>query len=156
MAKEGVYMEEEKEETVLSWGRWEQRRKERVERIWKEYWKKKEKGRAYFGGGKGEKGHGGRRRESIFLFRMRCGHGKMRVTRYGKGNGLCECGEREDRDHVLLECVRWEKERGILWTEWERKGKKGEKMNMKWLLFEEEGIEAVRKFGCKTGWIEEM
>ena len=53
MAKEGVYMEEEEEEMVLSWGRWEQRRKERVERIWKEYWKEKEKGRAYFGGGKG-------------------------------------------------------------------------------------------------------
>ena len=86
---------------------------------------------------------------------MRCGDGKIRETRYGKGDGLCECGGREDRDHVLLECVRWEKERKILWTEWERKEKKGEKMNMKGLMFEEEGIEVVRKFGCETGWIEE-
>ena len=44
------------------------RRKERVERIWKEYWKGKEKGRAYFGGGKGEIGHKGKRRDSVFLF----------------------------------------------------------------------------------------
>ena len=27
-------------------------------------------------------------------------------------------------------------------------------MNRKWLLFEEEGIEEVRKFGCETGWME--
>ena len=79
----------------------------------------------------------------------------MRGTRYGKGSGLCECGEREDRDHVLLNCVRWEKEREVIWTEWERKGKKGERMDMKWLLFEKEGIEAVRRFGCETGWLEE-
>ena len=155
MAKEGVFMEEDEEDVVLSWGKWEQRRKERVERVWKEYWKEKEKGRAYFGKGKGEGGHGGRRRESIFLFWMRSGHGKMRGTRYGKGSGLCECGEREDRDHVLLNCVRWEKEREVIWTEWGRKGKKGGKVDMKWLLFEKEGIEAVRKFGCETGWLEE-
>ena len=65
-AKEGVYMEEEEKKVVLSWGRWEQRRKERVERVWKEYWKEREKGKVYFGGGKGERGHGGKRRESIF------------------------------------------------------------------------------------------
>ena len=56
---------------------------------------------------------------------------------------------------MLLSCARWEKEREIIWTEWEMKGKKGEKVDMKWLLFEEDGIEAVRKFGCETGWIEE-
>ena len=28
-------------------------------------------------------------------------------------------------------------------------------MDMKWLLFEEEGIEAVKNFGKETGWLEE-
>ena len=67
LAKDGVFMEGG-ENNVVSWGEWERRRKDRVGRYWKEYWKGKEKGRAYFGGGMGEKGHGGKRRDSIFLF----------------------------------------------------------------------------------------
>ena len=153
LAKEGVFVEEGVEDGVLSWGCWKQRGRERMERVWKEYWKRKEKGRAYFGNGRGELGHGGRRRDSIFLFWMRSGHGGMRGTRYGRGEGLCECGKREDRDHVLLKCVRWEEERRVIWDEWDRKGKKGVWMDMKWLLFEKEGIEVVKKFGRETNWI---
>jgi len=154
VAKDGVFMEEEEENRVVSWGEWERRRKRRVERYWKEYWKGREKGRAYFGSGKGEKGHGGRRRDSIFLFWMRCGHGRMRGTRYGWGNVFCECGEREDRDHVLLKCRRWEEERRVIWDAWSESGREGVLVDVKWLLFENEGIEAVRKFGAETGWLE--
>jgi len=86
LAKEGVFMEEEVGiGSLLTWGRWEQRRKEEEWRIWKEFWRKKRKGKKYFGRGKGkEKGHGGCRVESIFLFWMRTGHRGMRGTRYGK------------------------------------------------------------------------
>ena len=113
----------------------------------------KEKGRAYFGKGKGEIGHKGRRRDSIFLFWMRTGHGGMRGTRYGRGEGLCECGMKEDGDHVLLKCKRGEEQRGVIWNAWDRKGKKGEWIDMEWLLFSEEGVEAVKNFGRETGWI---
>ena len=154
LAKNGVYMEEKEENRVVSWGEWERRRKGRVERYWKEYWKGKEKRRAYFGSGEKERGHGGRRRDSIFLFWMRCGHGKMRGTRYGWGNVLCECGEREDRDHVLLKCRRWEKERRIIWNAWDESGKGGRMVNMRWLLFKKDGIEAVRRFGAEMRWLE--
>ena len=54
-----------------------------------------------------------------------------------------------------MKCVRWEEERRIIWDEWDRKGKKGVLMDMKWLLFEKEEIEAVKKFGRETGWIDE-
>ena len=154
LAKRGVHMGEGNENEYMSWGYWEQRRKERVERVWKKYWKGKEKGRAYFGNGGGELGHKGRRRDSIFLFWMRTGHGGMRGTRYGRGEGLCECGLREDRDHVLLKCVKWEEQRRVIWDEWDRRGKKGEWMDMKWLLFSKEGVGAVIKFGRETGWME--
>jgi len=81
----------------------------------------------------------------------------MRGTRYRKGKGECnrEKREVEDRDHVLMKCEKWKKERMVLWSEWGEKGKKGEWMDMEWLLFEEEGIEVVRKFRKETGWIEE-
>ena len=155
LAKEGVYSEVGEENNVLSWEAWEQRRKKRVEGVWKEYWKGKEKGRAYFGRGKGEIGHKEKRKESIFLFWMRSGHGRMRGTRYRKGGGKCECGEVEDREHVLLKWKKWEKERSIIWDEREGEGKKGEWMDMRWLLFGKRGTEAVRKFGRVTGWIDE-
>ena len=157
LAKEGVYMEEEGEERVLSWGKWGQRRKKRIERVWKEYWEGRETGRAYFGKGKGEKGHGGKRRESIFLFWMRTGHGRMRGTRYRKGKGECDCKEREveDRDHILMKCEKWEEERRVIWDEWEKEGKRGKWMLMEWLLFKEKGVEATRNFGRETGWMEE-
>jgi len=157
LAKEGVYMEEEEDEKVLSWGKWGQRRKKRIERVWKEYWKRRENGKAYFGKGKGEKGHGGKRRESIFLFWMRTGHGRMRGTRYRKGRGECDCEEKEveDRDHILMKCGKWKEVRKVIWNEWEKEGKKGKWMLMEWLLFKEKGIEATRNFGRETGWIEE-
>jgi len=132
LAKEGVYMKVEDGDEVLSWGKWGQRRKERIERVWKEYWKKKETGRAYFGSGRKDEGHNGKRRESIFLFWMRTGHGRMRGTRYRKGRGECDCvgKEVEDRDHVLLKCEKWNRERMILWSEWGNTGKKEEWMNV--------------------------
>jgi len=113
LAKEGVFMEEELGiGSLLTWGRWEQRRNEEEWRAWKEFWLKRRKGRKYVGRGKGmEKGHGGCRVESLFLFWMRVGHGKMRGTRYGKEEKRCECGLWEDRDHVLLECRRWKEQR---------------------------------------------
>ena len=77
----------------------------------------------------------------------------MRGTRYGKGEGLCECGEREDRDHVLLKCGLWEEERRVIWKAWEEEGKKGRVVDMKWLLFEEKGIEAVKNFARETKWM---
>ena len=43
----------------------------------------------------------------------------------------------------------------MIWEEWDKKGKQGEWIDMEWLLFEEEGIEAVKKFGRESGWIEE-
>ena len=43
----------------------------------------------------------------------------------------------------------------VLWSELGETGKKGEWMKMEWLLFKEEGIKTVRKFGRETGWIEE-
>jgi len=147
-------MEEEEENRVVSWGEWERRRKVRVERYWKEYWKGREKGRVYFGSGGKERGHGGRRRDSIFLFWMRSGHGKMRGTRYGWGNVRCECGERDDRDHVLLRCERWEEERRVIWNAWDESGRGGCVVDMKWLLFKKGGVEAVRKFGAETGWLD--
>jgi len=154
LAKDGVFMEEEEENKVVNWGEWERRRNRRVERYWKEYWKGREKGKVYFGSGKGGKGHGGRRRDSIFLFWMRCGQGRMRGTRYGWGNVLCECGEREDRDHVLLKCGRWVEERRVIWDACSESGREGYLVDVRWLLFEDKGIEAVRKFGAETGWLE--
>ncbi|PWW78264.1 hypothetical protein C7212DRAFT_323482, partial [Tuber magnatum] len=64
-AQEGCFEEEEEERrNVLSWGKWEQRRKERERRTWKEYWVWERKGEEYWGtGGKGERGHWGRRWE---------------------------------------------------------------------------------------------
>ena len=74
-----------------------------MERLWKEYWIEKEKGRVYFEEEKRELEHKGKMKESMFLFGMRSGHRRMRGTRYWKGNGLlCECRKRENRDHVLL------------------------------------------------------
>jgi len=70
LAREGVFMEEDVGVgSVLTWGRWEQRRKEEEWRIWKEFWNKKREGRKYCGRGKGkERGHGGSRIESMFLY----------------------------------------------------------------------------------------
>ena len=101
-----------------------------------------------------EKGHGGSRMGSLFLFWMRVGHGKMRGTRYGKEEKRCECGLWEDRDHVLLECEGWRVQREGIYERWEKEGGVDrDRVDIDWLLFEEEGIKAVREFGRETGWM---
>jgi len=70
----------------------------------------------------------------------------------GVGEGLCECGEREHRDHVL-KYVKLEEERRVIWNTWGERGKGGVLMDMKWWLFEKSGVEAVRKFGEEMGWM---
>ena len=124
LAKEGVFMEEDVGiGSLLTWGRWEQRRKEEEGRVWKEFWRKGRKGKKYFGRGKGkEKGGGGERWESVFLFWMRVGHGKIRGKRYGKEEKRCECGLWEERDHVLLECEKWKVQREVIYDRWEEEG----------------------------------
>ncbi|RPA94664.1 hypothetical protein L873DRAFT_1813912 [Choiromyces venosus 120613-1] len=119
--KEGVWEEEDEEvEETLCWGKWEQRRKEEERRVWKEYWSKDRKGEEYFGvGSDEERGHEGPRWESKFLFWMRTGHGAMRGARYIKERGNCKCGGKETRDHILLYCGLWEKERKEVWEGWE-------------------------------------
>jgi len=156
LVKEGVFMEEEIGiGSLLTWGRWEQRRKEEEWRIWKEFWLKKRKGKKYFGRGKGmEKGHEGSRVESMFLFWMRVGHGKMRGTRYRNEKRGCECGSWEDRDHVLLECERWRVQREGIYEKWEEEGGENRsRVDVDWLLFEEEGIKTLGEFGRSTGWM---
>ena len=56
---------------------------------------------------------------------------------------------------MLLNCVRWEEQRRIIWKVWEEYGKKGVWIDMKWLLFSKEGTEAIIGFGRETGWLEE-
>ncbi|RPA93749.1 hypothetical protein L873DRAFT_1510206 [Choiromyces venosus 120613-1] len=156
-AKEGIWEEEDEEVgEVLCWGKWEQRRKEEERRGWKEFWRIERKGEEYFGvGGEGEGGHRGRRWESKFLIWMRTGHGAMRGARYIKERGDCECGGKETRDHILLYCSLWEKERKEVWEGWEGGvfAKEGW-VEMDKLLFEEEGYKRVIEFGRKTGWME--
>ncbi|PUU76180.1 hypothetical protein B9Z19DRAFT_1130061 [Tuber borchii] len=156
MAKNGCFMEEEEDiGELLTWGKWEQRRKENEKRIWKEYWRKERKGMAYFGNEGGRKcGHDGKRIESIFLFWMRVGHGRMRGTRYGNRHRKCECEGWEDRDHVLLFCLEWIEERVILLEMVEEEGGKGDDwVDMEWLLFSDEGSEGVKSFGRSTDWM---
>ncbi|PUU74725.1 hypothetical protein B9Z19DRAFT_1156984 [Tuber borchii] len=132
------------------------RREEEEKRIWKEYWKRERKGQEYFGdGNKMTEGHDGKRVESIFLFWMRTGHGRMRGTRYGNKEKRCECEGWENRDHVLLYCWNWAKEREDMEEMWKEEGE-GEDgwLDMKWLLFGKKGVEGVKKFGRETGWME--
>ncbi|PUU83437.1 hypothetical protein B9Z19DRAFT_1142669 [Tuber borchii] len=155
IAKDGYFMEEEEEiGKLLTWGRWKQRRKENERRVWKEYWRKDRKGRAYFGNEGGRKcGHGGKRVDSIFLFWMRVGHGKMRGTRYGNRERKCECEGWEDKDHVLLYCLEWVEERKDLEEVWLERGSSEGWVDMEDLLFSEEGTEGVKEFGNRTEWM---
>ena len=158
LAKEGVFMEEDRGiGDLLTWGKWEKRRKKEKWRVWKEFWDKKRKGRKYFGRGKGrEIGHGGSRMESMFLFWMRTGHRKVRGTRYGKEDKRCKCGSWESRDHVLLECERWRVQREGIFDKWEEeRGVNRERVDMDWLLFEEGGVEALKEFGKEKGWMKQ-
>jgi len=155
-AKEGCWEDEEEDVgNVLGWSKWEQRRKDMERRKWKEYWRDKRKGEEYFGcGGGGERGYGGRRWEGRFMLWMRTNHGRMGGMRYiGEEGERCECGEREDRDHFLLYCKKWEVERkeawlgwwgGYLWNEgW---------VDMERMLFEEEGVKRCLNFAKLVGW----
>ena len=78
----------------------------------------------------------------------------MRGTRYGNEERRCECGRWEDRDHILLECERWKVQREKLYDVWEREGGVDrDRVDIDWLMFEEEGINALREFGKETGWM---
>ena len=117
-ASEGSWDDEEGEETrdMLMWGRWESRRKELKNREWKEYWRKDRKGEEYWrSGGSGELGHRGRREESRFLVWMRTNHGGMGGSRYGRDRERCRCSGKETRDHILLYCKLYEKEKKEVW-----------------------------------------
>ncbi|RPA93291.1 hypothetical protein L873DRAFT_68419 [Choiromyces venosus 120613-1] len=85
---------------------------------------------------------------------MRTGHGAMRGARYIKERGNCECGGKETRDHILLYCGLWEKERKEVWEGWEGGVFRKEGwVEMDKLLFEEEGYKRVLEFGRKTEWM---
>ena len=119
--KEGCWEDEEEEVgNMLGWSKWEQWRKEMERSRWKEFWKDERKGEEYFGsGGGGEKGYDGRRWEARFMLWMRTNNGRMGGMRYVGGRGeRCKCGGREDRDHLLLYCKRWEKGRKEAWKGW--------------------------------------
>ena len=138
------------------WGKWEQRKKERANRAWKEYSAKERKGEEYFGlGGKGELGHGGRREESRFLMWMRTNHGGMGGSRYGRKRSRCGCGEVETRDHILLYCTLYEQERREEWKGWWGGFLFYEGwIEMNRLLFSEEGVRRMVKFARRIGWFE--
>ena len=154
LAKEGVWGEgDEKMENICSWGEWESRRKKDERNRWKEFWRKNRKGEEYFGtGGGGELGHEGRRGMSKMLVWLRTNHGGMRGARYRVGNRLCDCGEEEDRDHIILRCGKWWKERGV-WDGWY--GGMWERMGwveMDVLLFGKRGVDKLVEFGKRIEW----
>jgi len=155
-AKEGCWEEEDGEiGNILVWSKWEQRRKESERRRWKEFWVGERKGEEYFGGGGGgEKGYEGRRWEGRFLCWMRTNHGRMGGMRYrGKEGGRCECGGVEDRDHLLLYCNRWRKEREEAWRGWWGGWLWNEGwVDMERMLFSEEGVKRCLVFARLIGW----
>ena len=76
----------------------------------------------------------------------------MRGARYRVGNRLCDCGEEEDRDHIILRCGKWWKERGV-WDGWY--GGIWEKMGwieMDILLFGKRGVGKLIEFGERIEW----
>jgi len=156
LAKEGVWEEEGgRMGNVLVWGKWEERRKKMESRRWKEYWVKDRKGEEDFGsgGGGGEIGHGGKRWESKFLLWMRSNHGMMNGMRYKEDEEKCECGGKEDRDHFLLYCKKWEKERREVWRGWWGGWLEGEGwIEMDRILFGEEGVRRMLEFAVRVGW----
>ena len=155
-AKEGVWEEEGGEMgNVLVWGKWEERRKKMESRRWMDYWVRNRKGEEYFGsgGGGGEIGHGGKRCESKFLLWMRSNHGMMNGMRYKEDEERCDCGGKEDRDHFLIYCKKWEAERKEVWKGWwggwlENEGW----IEMDRMLFGEDGVKRMLEFGRKVGW----
>ena len=156
LAKEGVWGEVlEEGKDVCSGAEWESRRKKRERKEWERYWREERKGEEYFGvGGKGELGHGGRRWVSRMLVWLRTNHGGMRGARYRVENRKCECGEEEDRDHIILRCGKWWKERGV-WGGWYGGNWEGVGwIEMDKLLFGERGVKKLEKFGEMIGWKE--
>jgi len=158
LASERSWEDEEDVETkdMLVWGKWEQRRKEEMNRSWKEYWVKRRKGEEYFGvGGKGELGHGGSRSVSRFLMWMRTNHGGMGGSRYGVGRSRCECGGVETRDHILQYCGLYEKERKEVWKGWWGGFLFYEEwIEMERLLFSEDGVKRMVEFAKRIGGFE--
>jgi len=54
----------------------------------------------------------------------------------------------------LLECERWRVQREGIYDRWEEEGGENRsRVDIDWLLFEEEGIEALKEFGRSTGWV---
>ena len=153
-AKEGCWEEGGEMENVLGWGKWEQRRKDNERKRWKEWWINERKGEEYFGSGSGgELGHGGRRWESRFLLWMRSNHGRMEGMRYKVEEKRCECGGKEDRDHLLLYCSKWVEERKEVWKGWWGGWLTGEGwIDMERMLFGEEGVKRLISFAKKIGW----
>jgi len=73
--------------------------------------------------------------------------------RYKKEEERCECGGREDRDHLLLYCKKWEKEREEVWKGWWCGWLSGEGwVEMDRMLFSEEGVKRMVEFAVKIGW----
>lgn len=111
----------------------------------------------YFGvGGKGELGHGGKRSMSRMLVWPRTNHGGMRGVRYRVRDRKCECGEEEDRDHIILRCGKWWKERSV-WNGWY--GGLWEGMGwveMDVVLFGKRGVEKLLEFGKRMRWEERV
>jgi len=105
-------------------------------------------------GGRGELGHEGERWKSQFLVWMRTNHGRMGGMRYRKDGERCECGGREDRDHLLLFCKKWEKERKEVWKGWWDGWLSNEGwVEMDRMLFGEDGLKRMLKFAEEIGWL---
>jgi len=73
--------------------------------------------------------------------------------RYKEEDERCECGGKEDRDHLLLYCKKWEKEREEVWRGWWCGWLSGEGwIEIDRMLFGEEGVRRMVEFAVKIGW----
>jgi len=124
-------------------------------RRWKEYWRDKRKGEEYFGcDEKGERGYDGKRWEGRFMLWMRTNHERMGGMRYvGSEGERYVCGGREDRDHLLLYCKKWERERKEAWLGWWGGWLWNEGwVDMERMLFEGEGVKRCLILAKLIGW----
>ena len=87
-------------------------------REWQEEWRDEIRGRHYYeihGSVRAEGGYVGKgRREQVIMARLRLGHCCLArdLALIGKhDSGLCECGDREDVRHILMECRKYRRER---------------------------------------------
>lgn len=84
---------------------------------------------------------------------MRSDHGAMGAARYREEKKRCECGGLDNRDHLLLDCLKWEKERERVWMGWEKEDlRREEGVEMDKLLFEEDGVKRLEKYAEEIGW----